>query len=391
MQRILATYDLPSVTVGNRVDLCRNGEESYQALVTLIEEARESLYVTTFILSTDEVGQDIRDRMARRASDGVDVRLLLDDWGSLRTRWGFLRSFKKAGGQTAYFMPLAHRPFAGRTNLRNHRKIVIADEELVLAGGVNIGGEYIGPTPRRDRWADLAFVLEGPATRFYRDVFLSDWAFAKGLSAPDVSRDTTTRDRPADAVVQIVPSGPDVDGDALYEIVLSAAFAAEDRLWIVTPYFVPDDALVQALSLAARRGVDVRIIMPQRSNHAITDWARGGYLRDIQQAGGKILLYTGGMLYAKALVMDEQLAMVGSANMDMRSLFLNYEVGMLCTARRRSTRPHAGSTTSPPRACRACRPWAWSATSARASYAWWRRCSDRGRPREEPGQEDTAI
>lgn len=330
VQRILATYDLPSVTVGNRVDLCRTGEESYQALVTLIEEARESLYITMFILSTDEVGQDIRDRLARRAAEGVDVRLLLDDWGSLRTRWRFLQTFKDAGGQTAYFMPLAHRPLAGRTNLRNHRKIVIADDHLVLAGGINIGQEYLGPEPRRGRWADLAFVLEGPATRFYRDVFLSDWAFAKGAEAPDISGDGgAVRSSPAEAVVQVVPSGPDVEGDALYAVVLSAAFASENRLWIVTPYFVPDDALLQALTLAARRGVDVRIIMPEKSNHRITDWVRGGYLREIQQAGGNILLYTGGMLHAKILVMDDQLAMVGSANMDMRSLFLNYEVGML--------------------------------------------------------------
>jgi cardiolipin synthase A/B len=329
VQRILATYDLPAVTTGNRVDLCRTGEESYQALVTLIEEARESLYVTMFILKTDAVGADIRDRLTRRAAEGIDVRLLLDDWGSLRTRRRFLRSFTDAGGQVAYFMPLLHRPFAARTNLRNHRKVVIADGELVLSGGINIGEEYLGPTPKRGRWADLAFVLEGPATRFYCDVFRSDWTFAKGSTARDSASDNLPIARPSEAVAQVVPSGPDVQGDALYEVVLSVAFAAEERLWIVTPYFVPDDALLQALSLAARRGVDVRIIMPEKSNHRITDWARGGYLREIQEAGGEILLYTAGMLHAKVLVMDEHLAMVGSANMDMRSLFLNYEVGML--------------------------------------------------------------
>mgnify|MGYP005632514099 FL=1 len=327
VQRILATYDLPSVTVGNRVDLCRTGEESYQALITLIDEARDSLYITMFILQKDDVGRAVRDHLARRAAEGIDVRLLLDDWGSLRTRRRFLQPLTEAGGQVAYFMPLLHRPFAARSNLRNHRKIVIADEELVLSGGINIGQEYLGPTPQRGRWRDLAFVLEGPATRFYRDVFASDWAFAKGVAPADAPGEA--RATPSDAVVQVVPSGPDVQGDALYEVVLSTAFAAEERLWIVTPYFVPDDALLQGITLAARRGVDVRIIMPERSNHPITDWARGGYLREIQEAGGTVLLYTGGMLHAKVLVMDEQLAMVGSANMDMRSLFLNYEIGML--------------------------------------------------------------
>ena len=206
VQRILATYDLPAVTTGNRVDLCRTGEESYQALVTLIEEARESLYVTMFILKTDAVGSDIRDRLARRAADGVDVRLLLDDWGSIRTRRRFLRPFTAAGGQVAYFMPLLHRPFAARTNLRNHRKVVIADSQLVLAGGINIGEEYLGPAPKRGRWTDLAFVLEGPATRFYCDVFRSDWAFARGSKAPEAGSVGEPLARPSQAVVQVVPS-----------------------------------------------------------------------------------------------------------------------------------------------------------------------------------------
>ena len=130
------------------------------------------------------------------------------------------------------------------------------------------------------------------------------------------------------SVVQVVPSGPDVAGDPLYESLLALVFAARDRIWIVTPYFVPDEMLARALTLAARRGVDVRLIVPLRSNHITADLARAGYMRDLHTAGARVLLYTPVMLHAKAVVFDDQLAVIGSANMDMRSLFLNYEVAL---------------------------------------------------------------
>ena len=229
----------------------------------------------------------------------------------------------------AFFLPVIHRPFRGRTNLRNHRKIAIADGQRVIAGGTNIASEYIGPTPKPGRWRDLSFLLEGPAVRHYEEVFRMDWAFATGEQLaihPESGRPVAGNGE--STTVQVVPSGPDVPGDPLYDAILSAAFAAKSRLWFVTPYFVPDDALAQALSLSAHRGIDLRILMPARSNHLMADLVRGTYLRDIQEAGGKILLYTKGMVHAKLMIMDDELAMVGSANIDMRSLYLNYETAM---------------------------------------------------------------
>jgi len=328
--QLLRSYGIPGACAGNQITLCKSGEEGYTALAELIDRARESLWVSTFILHPDEVGRDIIARLVRRAAAGVQVRLLLDGVGSLHTRRRALASLTKAGGQVAFFMPVLHRPFRGRTNLRNHRKAVIADGRRVWAGGANIAAEYIGPAPDPQRWRDLSFLLEGPATRHYRNIFLSDWQFATRQNLlPPSNADLKYPDMIGNAAVQVVPSGPDVAGDPLYSAMISAVFQAGENIRIVTPYFVPDETLVQALHMAVHRGVKLQILVPGKSNHWLADMARGPYLRDLQEAGGSILLYPHGMLHGKAMLVDDTLAVIGSANFDMRSLFLNYETGLL--------------------------------------------------------------
>jgi cardiolipin synthase len=202
----------------------------------------------------------------------------------------------------------------------------VFDGSKVIAGGANIATEYIGPTPHPGRWKDLSFLLEGPAVRHYAEIFAEDWSFATGaaLETPVLDDDPV-----GDATVQVVPSGPDVEGDPLHHAELSAIFTARESIQIVTPYFVPDESLSLALSLAARRGVETTLIFPDRSNKKLLDVVRSTYMQQIMQAGGNVLLYQPGMLHAKVLVVDNRLAMVGSANMDMRSLFLNYEAMLL--------------------------------------------------------------
>jgi cardiolipin synthase A/B len=224
-------------------------------------------------------------------------------------------------------MPVLHIPFRGRANLRNHRKIVVIDDRRAIIGGMNLSGDYMGPTPDPKRWRDLSLLIEGPAVADLADLFRSDWRFATGEdlgpAAPVAALAADVDDCPA----QVVASGPDVAGDPLYETLLSVLFAARKRILVVTPYFVPDEMLARALELAARRGIDVRLVIPEHSNHPSADLARTGFLRQVHNAGGQILLYRPGMLHAKAVLIDD-LAIIGSANMDMRSLFLNYEVAL---------------------------------------------------------------
>jgi cardiolipin synthase len=308
--------------------------------VELIESATSSIHITTYILGRGQVGRSLVDHLARRAGDGVSVRLLLDSVGSRRVGRRDLARLLDQGAEVAYFMPVLHIPFRGRANLRNHRKIVVVDRRIALTGGMNFAWPYMGPDPDSGLWCDLSAVIQGPAVADLDALFYSDWEFATGevlrgapaeMAGGDVGGPgafAPTGGARGSCTVQVVASGPDVPDDPLYETLVSLIFAASRRIWIITPYFVPDEMLARALNLAARRGVDIRLIIPQRSNHLSTDLARESYLRDLHEAGGKVYLYQPVMMHAKAILFDDQLAVIGSANMDNRSLFLNYEVAL---------------------------------------------------------------
>lgn len=326
IEKMLMSYDIPPASAGNRVRLCANGEEVYAELVRLIESSQKSIRICTYVMGRGDVAEDIMSRLTRKASQGLEVLLLMDGVGSLLVPRTLLRKFRKAGGRHAFFLPLHQAPFPGRANLRNHRKIAIADGRFVLAGGTNIAREYIGPEPCAERWTDLSFTLEGPAVRCYAEVFNDDWHFATGQTLPTPMLPAPALQDAGAGMVQVAPSGPDAHGDPIYDAMLTAAFHARKRLWIATPYFVPDDSLALALCLAAHRGVDVRVVVPERSNHRLTDVARATYVRQLQQAGARVLFFPEGMMHAKVVLGDNDVAAVGSANMDMRSLFLNFEI-----------------------------------------------------------------
>ncbi|MGC8644067.1 MAG: cardiolipin synthase, partial [Isosphaeraceae bacterium] len=337
-ERFLLSYGVPPASTGNRVELLTEGEEAFRHLVRIIDGARSTIHITTYILGKDRVGKEIMERLARRAAAGVSVRLLVDDLGSWRVRRRHLKPLLKNGVKVAFFMPMLHVPFRGRTNLRNHRKIIVVDSRIAITGGMNLAWPYLGPNPDPRYWRDLSAVVDGPAVADLESLFCSDWAFATGEEVTPPAQQTEDSRPPSfdlqasssshGCYVQVVASGPDVNDDPLYETIVSLIFAATERIWIVTPYFVPDEMLIRALNLAARRGVDVKLIVPARSNHLSADLARESYLRELHQAGGHILLYQPVMLHAKAIIFDNELAVIGSANMDNRSLFLNYEVAL---------------------------------------------------------------
>ncbi len=326
IDRLLRSFEIPGATRGNRVEIFADGVASYHGLMKLIDEASDSIQVVTYLLRHDPIGRLIVDRLTEKARAGVVVELLLDGIGSLLVNRKVLRPLEQAGGKVDMFIPLLHSPLRGRANLRNHRKMVIVDGEKVWSGGANFGREYLAPEDSRDLWKDLTFLLEGPAVRQFSEIFQSDWHFATSSETAAPPRLVPPVVPPEESAwVQVVPSGPDIKGDAFHNALLSAAFMSQERLWIVTPYFVPDDALLEALSIAGRRGIDLRVLVPRHSNHRLADIARGPALREIQAAGAKVFLYDGGMLHAKATVMDDHLATIGTANVDSRSLFLNFE------------------------------------------------------------------
>lgn len=321
--RLAGSFGLPSPTGGNQIRLHANGEEAFADLIKLIEGAKRSIAIQTYVFKHDATGKAIMAALTAQAKKGVAVRLLLDGFGAFPMSRLALWRLKRAGGKTAFFMPVWRISLLARSNLRNHRKIAVFDGEKVFAGGRNLAFEYLGAQADAKRWHDLSFVIEGQAVADYAHIFNCDWGFATNEQPEPPA--PPQPGAPGGGVVQVVPAGPDVAGDALYAATLSALFQAQKRIWIVTPYFVPNEPLAQALTIAARRGVDVRILVPASGGQILTDLARGPFLRDAVKAGAKALAFPA-MVHAKAVLIDDAVAMVGSANFDTRSMFLNFEV-----------------------------------------------------------------
>jgi cardiolipin synthase len=320
----LTTLGAPPATKGNMLILHEDAKQARNALFETIESATSTLDILFYIVAPDETGEDFVNRLTGKARAGVKVRLNLDRLGSLRRPRGALRSLQAAGGEIRYFSPFIHPPDNGHMNLRNHRKLVIADRARVWSGGRNIADHYLAST--QDSWTDLSFSVSGAAVQPFIDIFASDWdVTGKAVAGAVRYQDGIT----GDATLQVLPSGPDDPGDTLYLALITMIYRARDRVWISTPYFVPTEPLQLALVTAVRKGIDVRIMVPERSNQPTTDFARGPFLRDLQDIGATVLRHQGGMLHAKAGLIDDT-GWLGSANFDMRSLLLNFEIVMFC-------------------------------------------------------------
>jgi len=322
---LLTSIGIPSSSNGNKVSFHEDGKTAWDALIALLDGAQHSIDIAIFILGNDLVGQRILALLEDKVAQGVKVRLLLDGVGSFALAKKRLLPLTEHGGQVAWFSPVMHRPLHGRTNLRNHRKIIIVDKKNIWTGGRNLASEYLDPNGSPDCWVDLSFSLQGAAASIYNAIFEADWHFATG-SPMSETMDMSQLFLNGKSRVQVIPSGPDVADDPIYAAILMSCYTACRHIKIVTPYFIPDDGVQEALKLAALRGVEVDLILPEKSNHRMADIARNRYLRELAKAGVRIWFLADNMVHAKSLVIDNIFAMAGSANMDIRSLFLNCEV-----------------------------------------------------------------
>ncbi len=325
VQKTLVASGSPLPCYNSEIQLLASGENAFRAISEMIESSRQSIYVETYIFSSDEIGHQVLKLLTAKAQEGIDVRILIDSVGAHLPGHPSFKDFKRAGGLVAFFMPLLHRPFRGAFNLRNHRKQMIIDGEIALVGGMNLAEEYMGPTPDPSRWTDIAVKVKGQIVGQFEKVFFADWNYASAKQGQRSKGKTFTNE--SDHLSQLIVSGPDVATDPIYEVLLTAIYGARDRIWLATPYFVPDEALAKAIELACRRGVDVRLVLPRKSNHFLADLGRNTYVQQIQRSGGRIYLFPQ-MLHAKVTLVDDHYAVLGSANLDGRSLFLNYELGL---------------------------------------------------------------
>lgn len=306
-----------------------NGEESLERLCALLRDARSSIDVTIFLIGQDRIGARLCELLAQRARAGVAVRLLLDGAGRYLGGVAPLHALRSAGVQVRLFDPPSSWLLFGGANLRNHRKYVIVDGEAIWAGGRNLAAEYFVPVASAlhrtvPAWTDLTFELRGEVTGHARRQFEQDWAAAARTAPPEPPRDRAHAGGDGEGIAQFLPCGPDQSDDTVYALLVDACFNARRRIVALTPYFVPDEVLLMALTLAARRGVAVELVVPRRSNHRLADLARPPALRELANAGAHVWM-TPQMLHAKLVVVDDTVALAGSVNLDQRSLFLNFE------------------------------------------------------------------
>ncbi len=314
-------------TAGNRVRLLIDGEQAYPAMEDAIVSAEHHVHLLFYIWNDDGTGRRYRDLLVDRAQAGVQVRVLCDAYGSPAARRELMRPLNEAGGQVAVFLPpriFARRP---HLNFRNHRKLVVVDGATGFVGGLNIGDEY-------NKWRDTALCVHGPAVDQLQEVFVDDWFFAhqEDISTPEYFGRWRTEDCKLsgtlddDALCAVVASGPHTENNITHDALFTAITRADHRVWITTPYLIPSPSIMAALRTAVYRGVDVRVMLPARGDSRIVQWAWRSYYPSLLGAGVRIFEYLPGFLHAKSALFDDDLSVVGSANIDIRSFKLNFEV-----------------------------------------------------------------
>lgn len=313
---------------GNDVRVYEEANQTYAALEEAIRAARHHIHLEYYIWQPDETGRYFRDLLIEKARAGVECRLLLDALGCSRLNQRFIRPLTEGGVRLAFYMPFYPFRKGWSFHLRNHRKIAVMDGQTAFIGSQNIGDEYRGRLKKLSPWYDSHMRVAGPAALFLQLTFFEDWAFStrERLDGPQYCPDPR---QAGESIVQILPTGPDQDVNTLGHIVFAAVSLAKENIRIATPYFVPNAETLIALQYAALRGVRVQIVLPTRSDAPLALWAGRSFYNDLMQAGVEIYEYDHGVLHSKLITIDNRWCMLGSANMDVRSFRLNFEVTAL--------------------------------------------------------------
>lgn len=315
------------------IQLLINGEETFQQIFHSIKRARHYIFVQYYIIRSDRLGVELRDLLIEKAKEGVAVYLLIDDIGSFFLADSYLRPLRQAGVQVVKFLPF-RIPYQFQVNFRNHRKLVLVDGREAFTGGLNVGMEYVGKR-KIGFWRDTHVHIVGPAVQALQHVFLDDWYFAAKRSIKLEPLQMRAPDQPFShepmhmCAVQTVPFGPSDPFQVGVLLFMQIIQMAKKSLWIASPYFVPDSALERLLELAARRGVDVRIILPQKPDHLFVHWVTMSYAQRLLKQGIRVYMYQKGFMHQKVIQVDGELAVLGTSNFDNRSMFLNFETALL--------------------------------------------------------------
>ncbi|MBJ6360231.1 cardiolipin synthase [Paenibacillus sp. GCM10012307] len=322
---LLQSFSMSPITSCNKIEVLQNGHETYEQILKAIEQAEDHIHMEYYTIRDDRIGERFKEVLIRKAMAGVQVRIIYDGVGSYETHGSYFSELESAGIQTCCFLPPRLAFFEKRMNYRNHRKIVIIDGTTGFLGGINIGDEYLNGNSKLGFWRDTHLGIYGDAVYSLQDIFMRDWWFAarEKLSGQNLFPEHQCQ---SNEQVQIVSSGPDSSANAVLECYFNAIAVAKSRIYITSPYFIPDTSLLMGLRTAALSGVDVRLIIPQVCDSQIVMFASLSYVEELLEAGVRIYRYQKGFIHSKTLIVDRLLASIGTANIDMRSFFSNFEL-----------------------------------------------------------------
>jgi cardiolipin synthase len=322
--QLTTNYSL--LSADNEVEIFTNGDEKFARLLADIEAATDHIHMLYYIVRDDELGRRVLAALSRKAKEGVSIRFLYDDFGSTPLSRQFFTELRAAGGKVFPFFPSKIPYLNPRINYRNHRKIVVIDGRAGYVGGLNIGNEYIGLDPYLGYWRDTHLRLSGGALFNLQGQFLMDWNLATGEGVSYGERYFPKAEGKGKTAVQIVTSGPNSKWHHIRDGYVKMIHSAKESVLLQSPYFIPDDSLLNAMKIAALSGIDVRLMLPRKADHKLIRWASHSYVGELLEAGIKCYFYEKGFLHAKTIVVDGKIATVGTANLDIRSFKLNFEV-----------------------------------------------------------------
>ncbi|SDL08431.1 cardiolipin synthase [Halarsenatibacter silvermanii] len=312
---------VPSLVGKNNIKIYTHGEDKFRDLFQDLRQAEKFIHINYYAINGDWLGEELFDILTHKASEGVEVRLLYDRMGCRNLPDYLLKKLRSAGGRAVKFAP-----FLVDLNYRDHRKNVIIDGQHGYIGGINVGIEYVGETDRFGDWRDTHLRLSGDSVDSLQHRFLLDWSFACGEELLDEEVYFPSKEEKGEAEVQIVSSGPDSEAQEIKIMFLRMIYGASDSIYIQTPYFIPDESMLEALKVASQTGVDVRIMIPAQPDHPFVYAANNSFVGEMLEAGARCFRYRKGFLHSKMMVIDERIGTVGTANMDVRSFKLNFEI-----------------------------------------------------------------
>lgn len=322
--RLLNNNSEANVYAFNKIEVLADGITTFNSMFNAIENAREHIHIEFFIFEDDRISNKLRELLIQKAQQGVRVRMIYDFLGSWVLSKRYLYSLQKAGVYARPFLPLRLRLGRSKINFRNHRKLLIVDGRIGFTGGLNVADRYIYGN-NLGKWRDTFVRFEGSVVHGLQQLFLNDWYFVERKLITD-ARYFPELQKFEENLVQIVSSGPDTDWEAIMQGIASAIISANKYIFIQTPYFVPTEVILNSLQIAALSGIDVRIMLPVKSDSRLSDGCTSSYLSEILEAGVRVYRYGDGFLHSKAIVIDDFISIVGSANMDERSFTSNFEV-----------------------------------------------------------------